>query len=143
MPSGTVRLSDAGLGAFTQAITNGRHQWTADEPESYGGGDHGPTPYDFLSASLGACVAITLRMYANRKGWPLDNIIVEVSHEKVHADDCGDPDGNCGKIDVLTKLVELQGDLDAAQRQRLAEIADRCPIQRTLSGTIRIDTHFV
>jgi putative redox protein len=140
---GTVRVSDAGTGALSQTITNGRHEWTADEPASHGGGDRGPTPYERLSGSLGACVAITVRMYADRKGWPLDNIIVEVSHVRVHADDCDDPDGNCGKVDVFRKLVELQGDLDEAQRARLAQIADRCPVHRTLAGSIRIETRFV
>lgn len=140
---GVVRVSTAGEGPFTQAITNGRHQWIADEPESHGGSDLGPTPYELLTSSLGACVAVTVRMYANRKGWPLDDVIVDVSHDRVHADDCDDPDGDCGRIDVFTKVVEFVGKLDEAQRLRLAQIADRCPVHRTLAGTIRIDTSFV
>ncbi len=143
LAAGTVRISDAGKGPITHTITNGRHQWTANEPESHGGADRGPTPYELLSGSLGACVAITVRLYADRKGWPLHRVVVDVSHDRVHADDCDDPDRNCGRIDVFTQVVELRGDLDEAQRRRLAEIADRCPVHRTLSGTISIDTRIV
>ncbi len=115
-----------------------------DEPTSLGGTGTGPTPYDALSAALATCTSMTLRMYADRKGWPLDAVQVDVDHAKVHVDDCRDcPDAKGAKIDRFECSIRIEGDLDAAQRARLLEIADRCPVHRTLEGEVRIQTELV
>ena len=134
----TVRLGKTG---YTTEISAGSHSLVADEPESAGGADMGPTPYDYLVAGLGACKAITLRMYADRKKWPLDAIRIGLSHNKVHADDCRDCETREGYLDEIKGTIALEGDLDADQRRRLMEIADRCPVHRTLKGEIRIKIH--
>jgi len=112
----------------------------ADEPESVGGRDTGPTPYGLLLASLGACVSMTLRMYANRKQLPLDRVSVRLRHEKIHARDCEECETETGKIDRIEREIVLEGELDDAQRARLLEIADRCPVHRTLHGEVEIRT---
>jgi putative redox protein len=112
----------------------------ADEPLEYGGTNEGPSPYEFLLAALGACTGMTLRMYALRKGWPLAETVVRLSHQQVHAEDCRDCDGKESRIDRFVRELELHGELDEAQRQRLLEIAGQCPVHRTLTGTIRIET---
>jgi putative redox protein len=138
---GAVRVTEAGLGNYTQTITNGRHEWIADEPASVGGRDAGPNPYDLLAAGLGACVTITVRMYADRKGWPMTGIAVEVKHSRVHAEDCADCETKTGTISRLDKTVWIEGDeLDEEQVDRLMEIADRCPVHRTLNGEIQVVT---
>jgi putative redox protein len=121
-------------------VRAGRHQLLADEPRSVGGADQGPGPYDYLLASLGACTAITLRMYADRKGWPLEGVTVRLRHGRVHAADCADCATKEGRIDQIERVLELLGPLDAEQRARLLEIADRCPVHRTLHGEIRVRT---
>lgn len=117
------------------------HGFVVDEPSALGGSDQGPTPYDLLAAALGSCTAITLRMYADRKEWPLDEVDVLVRQDRVHAEDevPGD-DGKLRQMDRLTREITLAGELSAEQRARLLEIADRCPVHRTLEGGIRIDT---
>jgi len=119
------------------------HELTADEPRTLGGGDCGPTPYDLLTASLGACTAITLRMYADRKQWPLEAVQIALRHAKVHGDDCRD----CGRqghaMDRIERDIRLHGALTEAQRQRLLEIADRCPLHRSLQGRILIETRLL
>jgi len=135
-----VRVTEAGVGNYTQIITNGRHDWAADEPEADGGRDAGPTPYDLLCSAVGACVAVTTRMYADHKGWPLESISVDVKHGKVHAKDCEDCESETGMIDHLYKTVYITGDLDEEQLDRLMQIADRCPVHRTLSREVRIVT---
>jgi putative redox protein len=124
---------------FPTEITAGRHALGADEPASVGGTDTGPTPYDLLLSSLGACTAITLRMYADRKQWPLDSVTVRLGIERVHAKDCDECESDKGWATRIRRVVELEGPtLSEQQRRRLAEIADRCPVHRTLTSEIRI-----
>lgn len=137
---GVVRAGETGDGNYSLTISNGRHDWAADEPVSAGGLDLGPTPYDLLCSALGACVAITTRMYADRKGWPLEAVAVDVRHGRVHANDCADCESKTGMIDHLYKTVHLVGDLDDTQLARLMQVADRCPVHRTLSREIRVLT---
>ncbi len=138
-PEGIVRVSEADASGFLQDVNSGPlHHTLADEPLAYGGTNRGMTPYGFLAAGLGACTSMTIRMYARRKGWPLDHIWVDVSHDKVHARDADT--GAPSKADTFTRVIHLTGALDAAQRQRLREIADRCPVHQTLERTSQVDT---
>ncbi len=143
VPEGIVRSAEAEPNGFLQDIMAGpsHHAW-ADEPESHGGTDLGMTPYQFLSSGLAACTSMTVRMYARRKGWPLDHVYVDVSHEKVHAEDCEscDVSSRGARIDRFQRKIRLAGELSNEQRQRLLEIADKCPVHRTLEGTIDIRT---
>lgn len=131
-----VDVVETGQGKFQAMVAAGQHRLIADEPVSYGGFDSGPSPYDFLSTALGACTVMTLRMYADRKGLKVDRIGTQVLHNKVHAADCADCSEELkekgGKIDRFERLITLEGDLDAATRQRMLEIADKCPVHRTL-----------
>ncbi len=138
-PEGIIRVSEADPEGFLQDVQNGPfHHLHADEPEAYGGTNKGLSPYGFVAAGLGACTSMTLRMYARRKDWPLDGISVEVSHDKVHAQDAL-PSGPA-QIDQFTRVIRLQGPLDAAQRQKLLEIADKCPVHRTLERGAQVAT---
>jgi uncharacterized OsmC-like protein/alpha/beta superfamily hydrolase len=139
-PEGEVRVAETGAGRFAQDVHIGRHRLRADEPESFGGNDAGPGPYDLLLASLGACTSMTLRMYAERKGLPLDRIEVRLTRDKIHAEDCKDCETREGKLDEIRREVRIEGELDAAQRSRLLEIADKCPVHRTLTSEIKIRT---
>ena len=130
-------------GGLRQEIEAGGHHLVSDEPLDLGGTDAGPTPYDLLVAALGSCTAITLQMYARQKGWPLDAVEVRLSHAKIHARDCADCETREGKIDRIDREIVLQGALDAAQRARLLEIADRCPVHRTLTSEIKISTRLL
>ncbi len=132
-----IVIGEAGL---TQEVRAGRHQLTADEPASAGGADAGPNPYDLLLAALGTCTAMTLRLYADRKGWPLRRIEVRLRHSRIHAEDCADCETKEGRVDRIDRVVGLEGDLDGDQITRLLQIADRCPVHRTLTGEIRIET---
>ncbi len=124
----------------TQVLANGHHL-TADEPASVGGNNYGPSPYDLLSAALGACTAMTMKMYAERKKWDLQEAFVHLKHGKIHATDCEScAEGTTGKIVRFERMLELHGDLDEAQRKRLLEIADRCPVHRTLHETVEVVT---
>jgi putative redox protein len=129
-------------GYRTDILANG-HGFVADEPESVGGTNAGPSPYELLSASLAACTSMTLRMYADRKDWPLEAVEVRVEHDKIHCQDCSNPDDRRSKIDRFRRRVRVEGDLDDAQRSRLLEIAERCPVHRTLHGDIRVETTLV
>ena len=133
-------VTDAGTGRYTQRITAGRHLLIADEPVSVGGTDAGPNPYELLLAALGACTAITLRMYADRKGLPLRGTTVRLRHDRVHAKDCADITQMSGMLSRIRRELILAGPLSAEDRQRLAELADRCPVHRTLSSEIAFET---
>jgi len=130
-----------GRDRYYTEIDAGGHPFSADEPVSAGGTDQGPTPYELLAAALGACTCITLRMYADRKKWPLTEISVLLKHQKVHARDCETCPESDVKTDRIERELELVGNLSEEQRQRLLEIADRCPVHKTLhEGQIRIVT---
>ncbi len=134
MPTITADLTNG----FEVDITNGRHTWRADEPPDLGGADTGPNPYELLLGSLAACTTITLSMYASRKGIPVTSISAQYSYEKVHADDCAFcEDDDQGFIDTVSSEIFIEGDFDEAQRQRLAEVAVRCPVHKTLERGIR------
>src|SRR5256885_7469616 len=117
-----------------------RHLIRADEPLAAGGLDSGPSPYDLLCAALGACTAMTLRSYADLKGLPLERVSVELKHEKIHAVDCAECETREGKIDRIERLITLEGVLDPVQRQKLLEIANKCPVHRTLHSEVVIPT---
>ena len=139
VPAGAVRVVEAGSGKFAQRISyGGRHVGRADEPESYGGADTGPSPYDLLLAGLGACTSMTLRMYAERKGLPLERVAVTLRHDKIHAADCESCETRQGKIDCIEREIEIEGALDEATRASLLEIADKCPVHRTLHSEVLI-----
>ena len=132
-----------GKTGFAQEIEVGEHRLKADEPTDVGGTDTGPSPYDLLLAALGSCTSITLRMYADRKGWPLDGATVRLRHDKIHARDCEDCETRAGKIDRIERTIELHGDLDDEQRERLLEIANKCPVHKSLTSEIHIATELV
>ncbi|KIC43095.1 osmotically inducible protein C [Ruegeria sp. ANG-R] len=141
-PEGVVRVTEADPSGFLQDIQSGpRHHAVADEPASYGGTDRGMSPYGFVSSGLGACTSMTIRMYARRKKWPLTGITVDVCHDKVHAQDAGL--ASDGKVDQFRRKIRLQGPLDADQRAKLLEIADKCPVHRTLEGSAHITTELL
>lgn len=135
-----VRVMEAGHGKFAQDIFAGRHRLRADEPESAGGMYSGPSPYDLLAAALGACTAMTIRMYAEHKNIPLERVAVDLAHDKVHAADCAECEIREGRIDRIERVITLEGDLDQAQRAKLLEIANKCPVHRTLQSEISIPT---
>lgn len=139
-----VRVTETGHGKFQNTVSIGRHHLLADEPQSVGGLDTGPAPYDFLSMALGACTTMTLRLYAERKKLPVTRISVDVDHGKVHARDCSDCADEVqereGKVDRFERRIAIEGDLDEAQRQRMMEIADRCPVHRTLESGAAVVT---
>lgn len=138
IPEGVLRVSEADPEGFLQDVQSGPHHALADEPAAYGGTNKGLTPYGFLSAGLGACTSMTIRMYARRKGWALNHVSVDVTHDKVHGQDAEATSKT--KIDSFTRIITLQGELDDTQRARLLEIADRCPVHQTLERSNHIDT---
>lgn len=133
-------VARTGREGFTTEINADGHPMWADEPASVGGADMGPTPYGLLSAALGACTSMTLRMYADHKKWPLESVTVTVAHDKIHAKDCEECETSDGRVDRFDRVLELEGPLDDAQRKRLAEIADKCPVHRTLHGEVVVYT---
>src|SRR6266481_4094659 len=137
---GTVVVTDTGEGPFGQALLDGRHILKADEPTTVGGKDGGPNPYELLLMSLGACTSMTLRLYATRKALPLEHVVVRLRHSKVHAEDCANCETKAAMIDRIERAIELVGALDEAQRTRLLQIAEMCPVHRTLSAKIDIRT---
>ncbi|TDE40263.1 bifunctional alpha/beta hydrolase/OsmC family protein [Antarcticimicrobium sediminis] len=140
-PEGVVRVAEADPDGFLQDVQSGPHHLLADEPRAVGGTERGLSPYGLLAAGLGACTSMTIRMYARRKNWPLTGVSVDISHDKQHAADVGN--GTPGKIDRFTREIRLCGDLDAEQRARLLEIADKCPVHRTLSHGAQVDSRLV
>ena len=126
---------------FAQTIVVGPHRLAADEPTSVGGTDAGPNPYDFLLAALGSCTSMTVAFYARRKQWPLEAVTVRLRHAKIHAVDCAECETREGMIDRIEVNLELVGSLTEQQRARLFEIAERCPIHRTLTSEIDIRTY--
>jgi putative redox protein len=137
---GEVVAEETRANPFQQAISAGPHRLHADEPEDYGGGDTGPGPYDLVGAGLAACTSMTIRMYADRKGLALERVRVRVSHDKMHAEDCADCETKVGKIDRFRRVIRLTGELDESDRARLMEIADKCPVHRTLRSEVVIET---
>jgi len=136
-----VQLGNDG---FTTEVVSGNHQMLADEPEDVGGNDMGPSPYQFLNSALGTCTAMTLKLYADRKKWPLKRVTVHLAHEKQHLQDSSDPESKSSKADVFFVKLEVEGDLDSDQRSRLLEIANKCPVHKTLTDTeVKIDTEFL
>jgi uncharacterized OsmC-like protein len=127
-------------GKFQQTISIGPHQMLADEPVAAGGEDTGPGPYDYLLAGLGACTSMTMRMYADRKSLPLDRVTVTLRHSKIYARDCAECETKAGMLDQIERVISMEGALDAEQRQKLMEIADKCPVHRTLTSEIHIVT---
>jgi putative redox protein len=137
---GTVVVAETGEGRLSQWLLDGRHRLAADEPKAVGGNDTGPGPYELLLMALGACTSMTLRLYAGRKEWPLERVVVRLRHSRIHADDCVECEGKPTLLDHIERVIELRGTLDAEQRARLMEIADKCPVHRTLTSKIVITT---
>ncbi|SMC42325.1 alpha/beta fold hydrolase [Primorskyibacter flagellatus] len=141
-PEGVVRVAEADPDGFLQDVQNGPdHHMLADEPEAYGGSNRGMSPYGFLAAGLGACTSMTIRMYARRKGWPLDHVSVDVRHDKVHAQDASS--GSTDKIDTFRRRITLEGELSQEQCAKLLEIADKCPVHRSLERGAKVLTELV
>jgi putative redox protein len=136
---GTVVVVGTGPDTLTQRITVGHHGLVVDEPRPIGE-DAGPTPYDLLLGALGACTSMTVRMYAKRKDWPLEQVRVMLRHCRIHAQDCADCETRIGMIDHIDLDIELIGELDQSQRQRLLLIAGRCPVHQTLTSEVHIVT---
>lgn len=141
--AGEVVVAETREGRFTQSITAAGHALRADEPQSLGGLGSAPGPYDYLLAGLGACTTMTVRMYADLKKLPLDRISVRLKHEKIHAADCADCETREGKIDRIEREIRFDGALDDTQRAKLLEIADKCPVHRTLHGEVQVVTRAV
>jgi putative redox protein len=139
-PRDTVVVTETHQGKFQQRIAIGPHRLLADEPVDVGGMDSGPTPYDLVVAGLGACTAMTVRIYADAKGIPLERVSVALMHSKTYASDCADCETKEGKIDRIERVVTLEGDLDDAMRAKLLEIANKCPVHRTLLAEMWIPT---
>jgi putative redox protein len=134
---GTVVVEETGRGNYQNAVSiGGHHLLLADEPKDVGGGDTGPGPYDFLLTALGSCTAMTIRMYADLKGIPLTKVRVTLRHDKVHAEDCEGCETKTGKLDRIVRDLHFEGDLTEDQRAKLLEIADKCPVHRTLHSEI-------
>ena len=137
IPHVIVRGSATG---FAQEIQIGSYRLASDEPVSFGGTDTGPSPYDLLLASLGSCTSMTISLYARRKRWPLEGVTVFLSHSKIYASDCAECETREGKIDRIEREIQLAGALTTEQRSKLMEIADKCPVHRTLTSEINIKT---
>ena len=140
---GVVEVSETRTGRLAQYVRTGRHLLMADEPIAAGGDDVGPSPYDYLLVALGACTSMTMRLYAERKAIPAERFSVRLSHRKVHAEDCADCETKEGRIDEITREISIEGDLPEAERGRLMEIADKCPVHRTLTHEIKIRSRLV
>lgn len=144
LPQEGLVVVRGGRSGLAQDIRAGRHRLRSDEPETVPGGTGtGPTPYGLLLASLGSCTSMTLRLYADRKGWPLEAVEVRLRHSKIHAVDCASCETKAGKLDYIEREITLRGPLDEDMRQRLLDIADKCPVHRTLHSEIKIETRLV
>jgi putative redox protein len=139
---GIVVVRGSGSG-FAQEILVGSHRLTADEPKVAGGTDTGPSPYDLLLASLGSCTSMTVAMYARRKNWPLAGVTVRLRHSKIHASDCAECETKEGRIDRIERDIQFAGPLTTEQRSRLLDIANKCPVHRTLTSEINIQTRLL
>ena len=139
-PAGFVEVSETRASKLQNVIAAGKHRILADEPVDVGGQDTGPGPYDFLLGALGACTSMTMRLYAERKSIPLDRVTVTLKHGRIYAKDCEECETKEGMISQIDRVIKIDGNLDADQRKRLMEIADRCPVHRTLTSKIRIVT---
>jgi uncharacterized OsmC-like protein/pimeloyl-ACP methyl ester carboxylesterase len=135
-----VVVQETRTSKLQQTISVGPHHMLADEPVAAGGEDTGPGPYDFVLAGLGACTSMTMRLYADRKALPLDRVTVTLQHSKIHAEDCAECETKAGMLDQIDRVIAIEGNLDADQRKRLMEIADKCPVHRTLTSEIHIVT---
>ncbi|MGB1547643.1 MAG: OsmC family protein, partial [Alphaproteobacteria bacterium] len=131
-------VTETGAGGYANAVQAGHHRLAADEPLAVGGMDTGPSPYEFLLAGLGACTSMTIRMYADHKKWPVEKVTVKLRHQKIHAKDCRDCETKEGKIDEIVREITIKGPLDAEQRARLLEIANKCPVHRTLHSEVHV-----
>ena len=129
-----------GADGFAQQIQAGAHHFSVDEPIEFGGKDAGPSPYDLLLAALGSCTSMTIGLFARRKNWPLKGIVVSLWHSKIHAADCAECETKEGRIDRIEREIELIGSLTSEQRSKLMEMADKCPVHRTLTSEINIRT---
>jgi putative redox protein len=135
-----VVVQETGQGKFQQQVSIGPHRLIADEPPAVGGQDTGPNPYDLVLSGLGACTSMTMRMYADRKALPLDRVTVTLRHSKIHAEDCEACETKTGLLDYIERVIRIEGDLDPEQRVKLMEIADKCPVHKTLTSEIHVIT---
>ncbi|MHA7880202.1 MAG: OsmC family protein [Saccharospirillum sp.] len=140
-PAGSVLVTES-TESLLRGLYTADHMLLADEPEDKGGTNLGPNPYDYLLMALGSCTSMTLRMYAEHKGLPVSNIEVTLKHERIHAEDCADCETKKGQLSRIERVIRYDGDLSPEQHQRFLQIADRCPVHRTLSAEIRIDTDY-
>ena len=140
IPPGSVLVTSISGGSLEQVLLDGRHVLTADEPVAAGGSDAGPGPYELLLMALGACTSMTVKIYAARKNWPLEGVEVRLRHSKIYNRDCTDCENNKAMIDRIERSLQLIGPLNAEQRERLRDIADKCPVHRTLTSRIDIRT---
>jgi uncharacterized OsmC-like protein/fermentation-respiration switch protein FrsA (DUF1100 family) len=135
-----VVVRETRVGKFQQTVSIGPHHLLADEPVAAGGEDSGLGPYDFVLAGLGACTSMTMRLYADRKSLPLERVTVTLKHSKIHAEDCAECETKAGMLDQIDRVIAIEGELDAEQRKKLMEIADKCPVHRTLTSEVHITT---
>jgi putative redox protein len=140
--AGVVIVEETGRGKFSELVRARTHRLAADEPTDVGGADTGPNPYEYLLAGLGACTTMTLRMYIERKGWTIGRIATQLRHDKIHARDCADCETKEGMVDRIERAITVDGPLTEEQRAKLLEIADKCPVHRTLTGEIKIATRW-
>ncbi len=139
-PFNTVVVHETGHGKFQQEIISGRHRLIADEPQDAGGLGSGPGPYDLLLAALGVCTSMTLRLYADQKRLPLGRVSVRLRHSRIYATDCAECETKEGMLDRIERMITLEGNLSPQDRKRLLDIADKCPVHRTLRSEVNIRT---